>query len=406
MGKIVDKNLFLVVPKIVEQPTWGGDYILESKNWHEKPPFKGLKIGQSYELYSGSKLRSDLISSADRDFTGEFSRAKSSKKTEYGGRRHRLISLSGLIGTNPVAVLGPAAAKKGKGKLDLLIKFTQASGNSFQIHVKPGVRSKRWKPKPESWYYFRPGLVTLGLKPGTKIGEFRRAVKELDEKLRELSAAVKSGRLGLGGAQNTRNRLIERYDPWQYVNRLVVGKDEVIDLSDGGLHHSWEDDAKRFPLGNLVYEIQLDVMDPISTLRCFDKGKFKLDGSLRELDIDDFFRFLDSRPSYNRPERHRSTPIKIHNSRMLTVESLIRNRRYRLERLILKSAYTGPFTSTGRSFHHLFIKEGAAKIVCGPEELLLTRGHSCFVCARAGSYRLEPVKQGKKKVEILKTFII
>ena len=64
------KKLFLVVPKIIEQPTWGGDYILGLKKWRDKAPFPGLKIGQSYELFSGSFLRADIQSSADPAFTG------------------------------------------------------------------------------------------------------------------------------------------------------------------------------------------------------------------------------------------------------------------------------------------------------------------------------------------------
>ena len=56
-------KIYLIIPKLIEQPTWGGDYILNFKNWQNQDVFKGLKIGQSYELYSETKLRSDLDSS-------------------------------------------------------------------------------------------------------------------------------------------------------------------------------------------------------------------------------------------------------------------------------------------------------------------------------------------------------
>ena len=55
----------LIIPKIIEQPTWGGKYILKEKGWSHKPPFRGLRIGQSYELYSQSKVRVDLNTSTD-----------------------------------------------------------------------------------------------------------------------------------------------------------------------------------------------------------------------------------------------------------------------------------------------------------------------------------------------------
>jgi len=82
----VDK-IFLVVPKIIEQPTWGGQYILEKKKWDKRKEFKRLKTGQSYELFSGSKLRGDICSTDDGSFTGEMGYAMEPDKFKYLGQK-------------------------------------------------------------------------------------------------------------------------------------------------------------------------------------------------------------------------------------------------------------------------------------------------------------------------------
>src|SRR6185437_8295859 len=76
------------------------------------------------------------------------------------------LHLADLVAENPEAVLGAAVVSERGPQLALLIKYTQALGNSFQVHIKDGVTHPQWKPKPESWYYFEPGLITLGVKPG------------------------------------------------------------------------------------------------------------------------------------------------------------------------------------------------------------------------------------------------
>ena len=64
------KRPYLVIPKLIEQPTWGGQYIVTTKGWLHHSNWAELKIGQSYELFSGSNL-SLLTSSEDPNFTGE-----------------------------------------------------------------------------------------------------------------------------------------------------------------------------------------------------------------------------------------------------------------------------------------------------------------------------------------------
>ena len=61
---------------------------------------------------------------------------------------------------------------------------------------------------------------------------------------------------------------IAKIDPWQFVQTKYAEAGEVFDMSAGGLHHSWEEDLE-LPAGNILYEVQEDRMDPISTVRAF-----------------------------------------------------------------------------------------------------------------------------------------
>ena len=119
--------------------------------------FKGKKIGQSYELYGKSKLAVNITDSSDKKFTPEFSFLQI--------RDAEFITLSDLVKENPADMLGEKVYTQ-FGEMPLLIKFTQALGNSFQLHIKPDQQSEKWQPKAESWYYFEKGLLTFGIKKG------------------------------------------------------------------------------------------------------------------------------------------------------------------------------------------------------------------------------------------------
>ena len=93
MLKKESQNIFLVVPRLIEQSTWGGEYILSSKGWSDRDYFRGAKIGQSYELFSGSNLRSDINSSGDKSFIGEIGHAMELDNIMYEGDTSKLISL-------------------------------------------------------------------------------------------------------------------------------------------------------------------------------------------------------------------------------------------------------------------------------------------------------------------------
>lgn len=383
---------YLIIPKLIEQPTWGGDYITKLKHWEGLEYLQDKKIGQSYELYGQSKLTLEITDSQDGRFIPEMGNPDTPEiATEFFPLKKDsdYIDMSQLVEENRSQVLGEKVAQR-YGKMPLLIKTNQAYGNSFQLHVKPGTQSERWQPKPESWYYFEEGLVTFGINPDKALSEYKQVCHAINEKMKILSAEVKSGTKPLLVAQQEANDYIKAANPWQYVNLHRIPKYGLLDLSQGGLHHSWEENRAAFPQGNVLYEVQLDVMDPVSTIRSFDQGKFKSDGSIREIQIEDYFKYLDTDPAHNDIKNALQTQ---NGTRLLTTP-------YYCMDLITCAAEMKD--KTGESFCHLFVREGGVVIKTADAELKLRRGHSCFIPQAVGEYSLSPQEESSV---LLKTFI-
>ena len=262
-----------VQDELIEQPSWGGRYIVDLKGLSDDPQWQGKKVGQSYEMAKAAKLIDPAT-----------------------GTVH---ALQDLIAQDAPSLLGqPVLDAHGKD-LSLLIKLTQAKGNSFQVHLPEGKSLGHWEPKPEAWFYLAPGLYTFGLKPGTDFAAYKRVLCAIDEEMHRLSGEVKAGRRTVEDARAQAQQKIQMLDPFAYVNLVEADTDDVIDLTAGGIHHSWEQDDARFPDGNLVYEVQLDVPDDRCSMRGFDKGKFLDDGGVRPTHVVDYL----ARPS----KRGRST---------------------------------------------------------------------------------------------------
>src|SRR3990170_2031669 len=153
------KRPYLIAPKLIEQPTWGGEYILRIKDWVEKQDFLGKKIGQSYELFSGSKLLLKVTDSQDEDFKGEL--GSPDESTIFNDTLYKNIPL---------------------------IKINQSKGNSFQIHIKKS--DGRWVPKMESCYYLEDGVATFGIKKNADLSDYRNTCLIIDKKMNELSLKV------------------------------------------------------------------------------------------------------------------------------------------------------------------------------------------------------------------------
>lgn len=344
------KKPYLIIPFLFEQPTWGGEYICEKKGWIHK------KIGQSYELYGKSLLATSIISTDDPQFSPE------------------------VKDTVPISVFA-------EDRPFPLIKFTQAKGNSFQLHIMPNTKQSAWAPKAESWYFFENGKITFGVKKGIQIEDYKKTCLAINNKMKELSSLVIQKKIDLKSAAASAKDYISSQNPWQYVNVHCVKKGDVVDLSGGGLHHSWEEDSVSCPLGNILYEIQQDVMDPVSTIRSFDQGKFKEDGTIREIQVEDYFNHLDLDEKRNTLIIEKKENGKLFNTPFYSLTSLLLTVDKEME--------------STTSFHHLFVKEGKIRIVDkNKNEILVGRGHSCFV-PKGLQYLIKP----KVQSEVLLTYL-
>lgn len=381
---------YLIIPKLIQQPTWGGDFIVRLKNWQKISFLKDTKIGQSYELFSGSKLFIKSYKSDDLIPEIGYSEKLDIKIDLFPFKAGQdYISLQQLINSDPVNVLGPDIYHR-FGKMHILIKFTQAKGNSFQLHIKPNAVSNKWVPKAESWYYFEKGLLTCGIKPNISVGEYKKVCQFIDSKMHILSQKVLNKVMSLEEAQKNAKEFIKNCDPWQFVNVVDVDKETSLDLSRGGIHHSWEEDLVKYPIGNVLYEVQEDVMDPQATLRSFDQGKFKNDGQIRDLQIDDYFNYLDTDPINN--DISRIIQIKNNNN-------IFKNLKYCMDKIIINNSQS---FKIDKSYCHLFVQKGTVYINSSDLQLILNQGHSCFIPYSVGEYEIKPIK---KNSVILKTFI-
>lgn len=372
------KKPYLIIPKLIEQPTWGGEYILKMKRWEGMGFLKGKKIGQSYELFSQTKVLTDIHDTNDPRFIPELGTADSDEIVEEHftlDEEEDFIFLTNLM--------------NGK-EMPLLIKINQAAGNSFQLHIKQDVQHPQWKPKAESWYYLENGMLTFGIKKGIDVLQYKQACDAINNKMKELSDSIKNNALTLDDAKRQAKEFIQQVNPWQYVNVHEVNKYDCIDLSLGGLHHSWEENKEKYPLGNVLYEVQQDVMDPVSTIRSFDQGKIKDDGSIRMLQIDDYFQYLDTDPAHNDIQNaHQQRSDK----RLLTTPY------YSMDILEVPLHLTD---YTHHSFCHLFVRDGDVDIITKEGRVHVGAGHSCFLPAEVGKYEIQARVANSV---LLKTFI-
>lgn len=378
-----------VIPLIVEQPTWGGQYIAGSKRLRS-PLVDGKRIGQAFELFSGTWLTTAQPTSF------AFATATDLAHPEYSDASQAKFSLQEMITADPVAVLGKKGSDRGWESMQVLIKFTQAQNNSYQVHVKPGKAFGKWQPKPESWYYLEKGKATLGLADPSKVEEYKARCLAIDQKAQSLSQQIKAGTKSLADAKSELQTFIDQDHPRRFVNTVAIEKDAVIDLSQGGTHHSWEVDAS-LPEGNIVYEVQVDVMDDFCTIRSFDQGNIKSDGSVRPLAIDDYFQALDLDATMNTPAHFLQNTPTIQDG--ANIRTLFQNQYYVTERLEFSGKYHGKYTTTDQSFHHIYALDGNIQIEIDHKTWNLEAGWSFFVPAAVPSYSLE-VASGQGKVLI------
>ena len=360
-----------VQDELIEQPSWGGRYIIDLKGLSDDAQWQGKKVGQSYEMSKAARL----IDPAD------------------GG----VHALADLIAQNAESLLGQPVLDAFGPDLSLLIKLTQAKGNSFQVHLPEGKTLGHWQPKPEAWFYLAPGLYTFGLKAGTDAAAYSRVLHSIDEEMHRLSEEIKNGRRTVDDARAQAHQRIQTLDPYAYVNLVEAETDDVIDLTAGGIHHSWEQDDARFPDGNLVYEVQLDVPDELCSMRGFDKGKFLDDGGTRPTHVADYLATIEPDPLHNELHRHIRKPQVMEDLGDAKTEMLFHTPYFNLDRLTVAPGY-GLGQSLAGGFHHLFMHQGAARV----GDATLAQGRSYVIPAVMGEYTL--VAAAAQTV-ILKTYL-
>ncbi len=358
-----------VEDELIEQPSWGGRYIIDLKGLGDDPHWQGKKVGQSYELAKASQLIDPQTGQA--------------------------TPLASLIAQDAPGLLGERIIAKHGTELNLLIKLTQAKGNSFQVHLPEGQKLGRWEPKPEAWFYLAPGLYTFGLKPGTSPEAYARVLRAIDDEMGRLSQEVKSGRRTVDDARRQAHQRIQTLDPYAYVNMVEAQTDDLIDLTAGGIHHSWEQDDARFPDGNLVYEVQVDVPDDRCSMRGFDKGKFLDDGSLRPTHVADYLATINPDAAHNDVSQNTRKPQVTGQGAGYKAEALFRTPYFNLDRLTIEPG--GSLAqSTTDGFHHLFMHGGTAQI----GDVTLAQGRSYVVPAALSDYEL---KAGDTQAVVLQT---
>lgn len=367
----VTQGPWRVQDELIEQPSWGGRYIVDLKGLSNDPQWQGKKVGQSYELAKASLLIDPATGQAR--------------------------PLAELLRADAVGWLGQKVVNKFGQNLSLLIKLTQAKGNSFQVHLPEGKHRGHWEPKPEAWFYLAPGLYTFGLKSGASFEAFSRILHTIDGEMERLSEEVNTGKRTVDDARAQAHQRIQTLDPYAYVNVVEAHTDDIVDLTPGGIHHSWEEDDTRFPEGNLVYEVQVDVPDNLCSMRGFDKGKFLDDGSLRPTHVADYLGTIEPDPEHNELARHIQRPQIISEENGAKVEALFRTPYFNLDRLTLAPG-TSLRQSLADGFHHVFVYAGRASLGAAA----LAQGQSYLLPAALGEYTLQAADQ---PVVLLKTYL-
>jgi mannose-6-phosphate isomerase class I len=393
------RSVYKVIPILIEQKTWGGEYITASKNISS---LREVKIGQSYEISAENMLY------VGDESLFEVGSADSGDRVMHGLVEGELISLKNLVRKFPDRVLGEKSISMFGSIFPLLIKLNQSLGNSFQLHIPYEKEKSRVREfvnenpfasvshaggrlaKPESWYFLKPGYVSLGIREDIDPDEYQQTCKLVELTIHEISKRVRSGVTSIESARTEIAAFLTEHDPHRYVNLLHLEKGDIVDLAMGGIHHSWEDDGVPGGLGNIVYEIQLNRKDPISTIRAYDQGKIAPDGRYRKLNIDEYFEYLETDPKFNDPKTHIQKKRLQKDTPNAKEYSLVSNQFYQLKRFDLTDSYT---IDRMESFHHLYVHSGEIWLKTTEKEIHLHRGESAFVPMMTGQYEIIPTKE-------------
>ncbi|MBD3363390.1 hypothetical protein GF362_06760 [Candidatus Dojkabacteria bacterium] len=369
--------IYYVVPELKLQPTWGGDYISNKKNLK----ISDSKIGQAYEFYSESKvIPAHLLKDTAASKYPYIVIDKDNKKDESALKKYK----------KDVKKLSKLKMKEIFGQKDIpniLIKFSQAKGTSFQIHTKE--KTKKFLPKPEAWYFFNKGKVTLGLKPKIDIDEYKKTCKNIYKLTKTISKEVKKKDKSIEEARKELSQYIEMNNPLEYVNTVILEKEKIVDNTLGGIHHSWEEDEALIPFGNIIYEVQQDVSDEKSTIRAYDKGKLLDDGSHRKLQIDDYFENIKKGRKNNKPKTSIKAKIRLKEVKKWTLNKIFDTKYFQMDELLVKKDYD----VEKLGFRHIFVRRGSGSLITEDEEIELQTGCSYILPHNTQEVRIKNAKK-------------
>jgi mannose-6-phosphate isomerase class I len=386
---------YIMIPVLFEQSTWGGTYIASYKGIQSKyPQLQKIRIGQSYELYEGSTVLTDVFDSDSGtiDFGNHSDPTKSIPIDSTISR----ITLQQLISKNPEQILGTYAIHKHGNKIGILNKFTQAKCNSYQLHVSED--TGKWKSKPESWYYFEPGVITLGMKKDTNIELYKSRCKEIESYGITVTKEIKNNTITREQGEQKFHAFIQSNHPRNYVNVIHVKEGSLFDLSIGKIHHSWEEDDALYPHGNIVYEIQKNVFDEVSTLRSFDQGKIKSDGSVRPLTIDEYFTYINRDAHANDPSLYKKDPILVSQTDTITIQQIFHTHDYSLFQISLHGVIQSSAIPTEHTYCHVFVKSGTISIKYQGTSWIIRKGHCVFLPAALKDYTIHSENQKEEAI--------
>lgn len=337
---------YIVVPTLIPQPTWDGDYIASHKRIKEL--IGNLNIGQSYELFSGSFLSSRRSSThlpslhlADGNDPTTIPKAIVAND--------QLISLQDLINIDPKAVLGQKAMDGYSYQMNLVIQITQSKSIKFQL-PEPNPTSQR-SSNPKACLFLEPGRLTSGA--------------NLEKFQNDLTAKTDN--------QSISSRF----------KTINISKNQVADFSKVSLNFA-RNDRNFLPDGNVMFMLEANLFDatahpvrsddPITDKEC-QKHSYSFATDLKKSKI-------HKRSSTQTIKSHLTTPY------------------YRLDEWIFSSPLSNKFTTTTDCFQHLFVRSGRVEFASHDgTRLEISQGFGVFVPASTGAYSLLP--RGTKPVAVL-----
>ncbi len=259
-------------------------------------------------------------------------------------------SLHALVQSYGTYLLGTAAAS---GRFPLLTKILDARERlSVQVHPDDESAQKvGGEPKTEIWYVLDadPGaLVFAGLKPGTTAEHFRRALQ---------TGAVTD-----------------------LLNAIPVLAGDVVSIPGGRVH--------AIGAGCLMLEVQ---QNSDTTYRVFDWNRLGHDGKPRELHVDralEVMRWNDAVPA-RLPAPAGAADEGIVYERFVSPY-------FRLDQVTVRAPLA---CATGeRSFHILFIEEGAVNVTASGMTVAAGPGMTLLIPAALGVYEIAGADGGSGRV--------